>query len=173
MKQSQALFIVRRFTVIELLTTMIVVMIIVGIVVGGVGMASKRADDAKAQAQIAAFSLAFEQFKADEGYYPYQPSNSFQITSAFITNNLSSYLSIQDPPFDNNPNDPWGIGYYYKSPGTVNVQTFDIASLGLDGKPGKILVDDDALNGVDDTAEVFSATQLSIDSDDIANWKRN
>jgi len=43
-------------------------------------------------------------------------------------------------------NDPWGRPYLYKSPGVENPKTYDLYSLGKDGKPG----------GTDEDADVTS-----------------
>ena len=34
------------------------------------------------------------------------------------------------------PNDPWGRAYVYTAPGRENTETFDLYSLGRDGRPG-------------------------------------
>ena len=159
-----AAFSARRFTIIEILTTMVVVIILLGIVLAGVASATRRADEAKAKAQLATFVSALEQHYIDLGFYPPQSDPTYQIDRAFMTsdtdeNRLDTYLNIEDPPFNDSHLDPWGTSWYYKSPGTINALTFDLASLGLDGDPG-------------DPVTIYSATQGAIDSDDITNWKR-
>ena len=154
----------RRFTIIEILTTMVVVIILLGIVLAGVASATRRADEAKAKAQLATFVAVLEQHYIDLGFYPPQSDANYRIDSAFMTsdtadNRLGNYLNIVDPPFNNSELDPWGNRWYYKSPVTVNTETFDLASLGLDGDAG-------------DAGTIYSATQGAIDSDDITNWKR-
>lgn len=158
-------FFARRFTIIELLTTMVVCIILLGVVLAGVSSATRRADEAKAKAQLATFVSALEQHNTDLGFYPPQSSPTWQIDIAFMTsktsqtNRLGNYLNIEDPPFNGSELDPWGNSWYYKSPGTVNTLTFDLASLGLDTAAG-------------DAGNIYSATQGAIDSDDITNWKR-
>ena len=44
------------------------------------------------------------------------------------------------------PADPWGNAYLYASPGVVNVQGYDLASLGADGMPGGEGDDADIVN---------------------------
>ena len=157
-------FFARRFTIIELLTTMVVCIILLGVVLAGVSSATRRADEAKAKAQLATFVSALEQHNTDLGFYPPQAADDYRIDSAFMTsdtptNRLGNYLNIVDPPFNNSELDPWGNRWYYKSPGTINTLTFDLASLGLDTAAG-------------DAGNIYSATQGAIDSDDITNWKR-
>lgn len=156
-------FFARRFTIIELLTTMVVCIILLGVVLAGVSSATRRADEAKAKAQLATFVSALEQHNTDLGFYPPQVTGA-QITQAFMTsdtptNRLVNYLNIVDPPFNGSELDPWGNPWHYKSPGTVNALTFDLASLGLDTAAG-------------DAGIIDSVTQGAIDSDDITNWKR-
>lgn len=143
---------------------MVVVIILLGIVLAGVASATRRADEAKAKAQLATFVSALEQHNIDLGFYPPQSDPNYRIDSAFMTantaeNRLGNYLNIVDPPFNNSELDPWGTRWYYQSPGTVNALTFDLASLGLDGDAG-------------DAGDIHSTTQGAIDSDDITNWKR-
>ena len=143
---------------------MVVVIILLGIVLAGVASATRRADEAKAKAQLATFVSALEQHYIDLGFYPPQSDATWRIDRAFMTsdtdeNRLDTYLNIEDPPFNDSHLDPWGTRWYYKSPGTINTLTFDLASLGLDGDAG-------------DVCTIYSATQGAIDSDDITNWKR-
>jgi type II secretory pathway pseudopilin PulG len=143
---------------------MVVVIILLGIVLAGVASATRRADEAKAKTQLATLVSALEQHNTDLGFYPPQSDPNYQIDSAFMTsvsasNRLGNYLKIVDPPFNNSEIDPWGNRWYYKSPGTINTLTFDLASLGLDTAAG-------------DAGIIYSATQGAIDSDDITNWKR-
>ena len=41
------------------------------------------------------------------------------------------------------PNDPWGRPYVYVSPGVVNSESYDLYSLGRDGKIGGLEEDAD------------------------------
>ena len=143
---------------------MVVCIILLGVVLAGVSSATRRADEAKAKAQLATFVSALEQHNTDLGFYPPQAAADYRIDSAFMTsvtasNRLGNYLNIVDPPFNGSELDPWGNRWYYKSPGTINTLTFDLASLGLDTAAG-------------DAGNIYSATQGAIDSDDITNWKR-
>jgi general secretion pathway protein G len=95
----------------------------------------------EAKAQIRAFETAFDMFKMDNAYFP-------QGTNGLI------YL-VQKPPgatnwhqyMDGIPLDPWSHPYIYECPGRHNPQSYDLSSMGPDGKVGG--------------------------GDDIGNWKPN
>jgi general secretion pathway protein G len=94
-----------------------------------------------AKAQISAFGSGLGMFRTDNGYFP-------QGTNGLI------YL-VQEPPgatnwrqyFDSIPLDPWSHPYIYECPGRHNPQSYDLISMGPDGRVGG--------------------------GDDIGNWKPN
>ena len=59
-----------RFTLIELLVVMAVIAILAGMVIGGVGIANRKAAEAKSRALLTQFEMAFDQYKQQYGYYP-------------------------------------------------------------------------------------------------------
>ncbi|MFA5206273.1 MAG: type II secretion system protein GspG [Lentisphaeria bacterium] len=58
------------FTLIELLVVMAVIAILAGMVIGGVGIANRKAAEAKTRALLTQFEIAFDQYKQQYGYYP-------------------------------------------------------------------------------------------------------
>jgi prepilin-type N-terminal cleavage/methylation domain-containing protein len=58
------------FTLVELLTVMVIILLLAGIVLGTVGFAQKKAARSRALAEIQAMASACESYKADNGGYP-------------------------------------------------------------------------------------------------------
>ena len=58
------------FTLIELLTVMVIIAILAGMIVAASKYATTKGATARAQAEIAALETALEQFKNDNGTYP-------------------------------------------------------------------------------------------------------
>ena len=58
------------FTLIEMLTVMLIIAIIASLIVSVAGLANKKSTLAKAQAEITALGSACENYKADNGTYP-------------------------------------------------------------------------------------------------------
>lgn len=57
------------FTLLELLTVMAIIMVLAGLLLAGVGYAQKKAAQQRAEAEIAALSVALESYKVDNGEY--------------------------------------------------------------------------------------------------------
>ena len=58
------------FTILELLTVMAIIAILLGILVGGAGTVRRSALKAKTRSQFNQYAIAYEQFRAEYGYYP-------------------------------------------------------------------------------------------------------
>jgi general secretion pathway protein G len=118
------------FTLIELL----VVMIIIGLLAALVGprfiRQEEKAKIRAAKAQIELLGTALDTFRLDVGRYP----TSEEGLEALRTK--PGALERWDGPYlkKDLPQDPWGKGYVYKSPGEHG--PFDIVSYGADGTPG-------------------------------------
>lgn len=88
-------------------------------------------------AQISAFSQALDLFKVDNGYYP-TGTNALQalITAPAGATNWHQYL-------DSIPIDQWGHAYVYECPGKHRTNSYDLFSMGPDGRAG---TEDDIVN---------------------------
>jgi general secretion pathway protein G len=125
---------------------MLVVLAIIATLASVVGPAVFRnTGDAKIQAarsQIETLGLALEAYRLDNDEYP---------TAEQGLGSLWEQPTVGDAPKNWRgpyvrrviPNDPWGRPYVYIVPGRQNVATFDLYSLGRDGKIGGVGEDGD------------------------------
>jgi len=123
------------FTLIEL----IVVIAVIAILASLVGpMIFRNVSDAKqtaARAQIEILALALDAYRIDNDNYP----SEAQGLSALVLRPSAepAPLNWRGPYLRRGvPLDPWGRAYVYRSPGTVNPQSYDLLSYGRDGQPG-------------------------------------
>ena len=164
------------FTLVELLTVLIIIAILAGLIVGAGKYALTKASASRAQGEIAAMEMALEHYKTDNGYYPASTTtrNSGSPgawTTIEVYNSTNLYSALSGKYFTFKPNqlrvdtatgktyviDPFGNPYNYYCPpiGTpspqpwTNTASFDLWSYGPNG------IDDEGTN------------------DDITNWKPN
>jgi type II secretory pathway pseudopilin PulG len=74
------------FTIIELLVVISIIIILAGLILSTVGYVQKKGVRSRAEAEIAAMSAALENYKADNGIYPRDATNS-------TTDNLNARTS--------------------------------------------------------------------------------
>ena len=125
----------RGFTLIELLVTIAIIATLAAIVApslfGNVGQARQNA----VRSQIQILSLALDAYRVDNDAYPatdqgIEALRTFPVSGDPPKNWRGPYLR-QVVPID-----PWGRAYVYVSPGVANPNTYDLYSLGKDGKAG-------------------------------------
>lgn len=129
----------RAFTLVELLLVLVILGTLAAIVVPKFAGRTEQARVTAAKSQIATFGVALDAFEVDNGYYPKgkdglrelieQPRDSISWRGPYLKQDI--------------PNDPWGNPYIYECPGKNNDSSYDIASMGPDGRPGG---DDDITN---------------------------
>src|SRR5437660_2248324 len=127
------------FTLIELLLVLVILGILAAIVVPKFSGRTEQARMTAAQSQISTFNTALDAFEVDNGYYP---------------KGRNGLVDLVQPPRDSQnwrgpylksaiPNDPWGRPYIYDCPGKHNPSSYDLSSMGPDGRAGN---EDDITN---------------------------
>jgi general secretion pathway protein G len=125
----------RAFTLIELIVVIAIIATLAAVVAPAV---FRNVGDAKvgaAKSQIEVFALALNAYRLDNDNFPTSDQGLEALRTAPTTgdpprNWRGPYLSRVVPL------DPWGRAYIYISPGKANPQSFDLYTLGRDGKPG-------------------------------------
>ena len=128
----------RGFTLIELLLVLVILGILAAIVVPKFAGRTDDARNAAAKTQIAGFSTALDAFEVDTGSYPKGSEGLMDLVQA-----PSDVQGWKGPYMKEVPMDPWGKPYVYVSPGRNNPSSYDIYSLGTDGREG---TEDDITN---------------------------
>lgn len=130
------------FTLIELLLVLVILGILAAIVVPKFSGRTEQARATAAESQIATFGTALDAFEVDMGYYPKGRNGLNELVNA--PRDTSKW---KGPYMKNDiPKDPWGQEYVYECPGKNNPSSYDLYSLGADGRAGS--------------------------EDDVTNWKR-
>jgi general secretion pathway protein G len=128
----------RGFTLVELLLVLVILGTLAAIVYPKLAGRSEQARKTAAQTQIASFGTALDAFEVDNGYYP-KGKNGLQD----LVQQPRDLTSWKGPYLKEIPLDPWGREYIYECPGKQNTTSYDLMSVGPDGKVGG---DDDVTN---------------------------
>ena len=123
------------FTLVEILVVIIVIAVLATLVAPNVFRHVGRARDTTARAQVELLSSALEAYRLDNDAYP---------TTGQGLAALRAAPALEPRPRDwrgpylrrDVPADPWGRPYLYRSPGTANPETYDLLTLGRDGREG-------------------------------------
>lgn len=123
------------FTLIELLVVLAIIATLVSVVAPAVFGHVSDARQNAARSQIEILALALEAYNLDNGSYP---------TADQGLESLRSTPAVGEParswrgPYLRKavPTDPWGRPYHYLSPGHENPQSYDLFTLGRDGRIG-------------------------------------
>jgi general secretion pathway protein G len=121
----------RGFTLIELLLVLVILGILAGIVVPKFAGTGERARKTAATTQIAAFSTALDVFEVDNGYYPKGKNGLFDLVQQ-----PRDAQNWHGPYIKEVPKDPWQNDYIYECPGRHNPTSYDLSSVGPDGRSG-------------------------------------
>jgi len=128
----------RAFTLVEMLLVVAIIGILAALVIPKIAGTRDRAAKTAVQADInGGIKSALGQYEIDMGSYP----RSFQDLIQQPGNANNWHGPYMDPP--KLPIDPWGFPYVYIFPGKVNQNSYDLYSVGPDGKEG---TDDDIGN---------------------------
>ena len=131
------------FTLIELLVVIIVIGLLAGLVGPRILGRVSEARTATARTQIELLGLALDNYRLDTGRYP----TTQEGLTALQAKPVGSTAAWRGPYLKKAiPGDPWGRPYQYLSPGEHNSSSYDLWTLGRDGREG----------GEDDDQDVVS-----------------
>jgi general secretion pathway protein G len=128
----------RAFTLVEILLVVAIIGILAALVIPRIAGTGERARVTAALADInGGIKSALGQYEVDNGFYPKSLQDLIQ--------QPSNARNWHGPYFDpaKLPVDPWGNPYVYYYPGKHNPTSYDLLSVGPDGKEG---TDDDIGN---------------------------
>jgi general secretion pathway protein G len=120
----------QAFTLVEMLLVLVILATLAAIVIPKMAGRGKQAQVTAAATQIEGFSTALDAFEVDNGYYPK--------TGALdaLVNPPNDAKNWRGPYLKSIPVDPWGNPYTYDYPGKHNANSFDLMSMGPDGRDG-------------------------------------
>jgi general secretion pathway protein G len=131
------------FTLIELMTVMVIIAVLAALTIGGAKYAVRKAAENRAKAEIHALEAALEDFKADNGYYPKSDGGMNSSTNIYtsLAGGAKKYFAFKPDQLRTVGSitlivDPFGHEYKYLSPGMNNPAQFDLWSSGPDGLTG-------------------------------------
>ena len=123
----------RAFTLVELMLVVTIIGILAALVVPGlIGRSEQTRRTASIADVMGGITTALNLYEVDNGFFPKSLQDLVQ-QPADARNWHGPYL--KKPPVD-----PWGNPYVYYYPGKHNQSSFDLLSVGPDGKEG---TDDD------------------------------
>jgi prepilin-type N-terminal cleavage/methylation domain-containing protein len=117
------------FTILELIIVIAIIAILASLILNTAGYIQKKGASSRAETEIAALTVALENFKADNGDYPRgtnvnganpPSSNTFLLTSLMPTNGKVYFEFNKSMTNASNVVDPFGESYGYQYPGDAN-----------------------------------------------------
>ena len=116
------------FTLVEMLLVITIIGILAALVIPKMVGRSEQARQTAVRADLSAIKTALDAFEVDNGYYPKSMQDLLQ-----QPNNAKNW---HGPYLEKVPQDPWGNNYLYYYPGKHNQNSYDLLSVGPDGKEG-------------------------------------
>ena len=127
------------FTLLELLVVIAIIAALAAVVAPSVFRNVGDAKIASAKSQIEIFGVALNQYRLDNGAYPStnQGLDALRALPTTVGDDGQPPANWRGPYLSRIvPSDPWGRAYVYRAPGAVNPDSYDLYSLGKDGKLG-------------------------------------
>ena len=125
----------RAFTLVEMLLVVTIIGILAALVIPKIVGRSEQARETAAHADLSSIKTALDAFEVDNGFYP--KSIQDLVTAP------SNARNWHGPYLEKIPQDPCGNNYVYDFRGKLNTGSYDLLSVGPDGKEG---TDDDVGN---------------------------
>jgi general secretion pathway protein G len=117
------------FTILELIIVIAIIAILAGLILSTAGYIQKKGASSRAETEIAALTVALENYRADKGDYPHgtnvnganpPSSNTFLLTNLMPTNGKVYFEFNKSMTNASNVVDPFGENYGYQYPGDAN-----------------------------------------------------
>jgi general secretion pathway protein G len=121
------------FTLIELMIVVIIIAALAAMVAPNLIGRSDEAKDKIAQGDLGSLDTALKLYRLDTGAFP---TTDAGVDTLLVASGKGPYL-------ERKPLDPWGRKYQYRCPGVHRTTSYDLFSMGRDGKSG---TDDDIKN---------------------------
>ena len=123
------------FTLIEMLVVIAIIAMLAALVGPSILRNVGDSKTSTARSQIELYAIALGSYRLDTDTYPTSEQGLEALRTRPITGETprawrGPYLSKQVAT------DPWGRPYLYVSPGRINPTSYDLYTLGRDGKPG-------------------------------------
>ncbi len=126
------------FTLVEMLLVLLILATLAAIVVPKFAGRTEQAKITAAQTQIKSFETVLDAFEVDNGFYP-KGEDGLQD----LVVQPRDTPKWHGPYLSEIPLDPWERPYIYTCPGKYNQNSYDILSVGPDGRNG---TEDDIAN---------------------------
>lgn len=125
----------RGFTLIEILVVIVVLGLLAALVGPRIVGRVSEARTTTARTQIELLGVALDNYRLDTGSYP---STTQGLAALHHVPTVDPVPVNWRGPYLRKavPLDPWGRPYLYRSPGEHNPTSFDLSTLGRDGRPG-------------------------------------
>jgi general secretion pathway protein G len=121
---------IRCFSFIEIMVVVVIIAVLAAIVMPKFTGRAQEARENACGSQISIFQTSLSTYELDSGTFP----TTAQGLEALFKKPTSPPVPLnwRGPYLDKIPLDPWGSPYVFKCPGTHNIHSYDIYSLGPD-----------------------------------------
>ena len=110
------------FTLIEIILVVVIIGILAGIAIPRMGGKAEKAQISAAKSNIAALSMAIQEYEMMNGNYP------ASLDGLLDESKGGPYMEKKVIPTD-----PWGVPFIYAAPGAHNTHTFDLSCTSAKG----------------------------------------